>query len=38
MNKILQVKLNFRDENNKSKPGQRKLRKGNMTSIEKYTL
>lgn len=35
MNKILQVKLNFRDENNKSKPGQRKLRKGNMTSIEK---
>lgn len=35
MNKILQVKLNFRNENNKSKPGQRKLRKGNITSIEK---
>lgn len=35
MNKILQVKLNFRGEDNKSKPGLRKLRKGNQTSAEK---
>lgn len=35
MNKILQVKLNFRGEDNKSNPGLRKLRKGNQTSAEK---